>query len=157
MTTQNELISNYEFDGFKFSTMLFMGREAISVKFILAKKILPAVADIVPALIGKNIATTEVKDVGFSQGIETFFKNIESEEEFLTILKKLFSQTKVYIKNSWMFLHEDIALDSVFCGKTEVIYKVIKKILELNYPLFFGKISTLTNFAGPQTRQTDIS
>lgn len=138
----------YEIDGVEFQIYPFPAFEALKLKAAFIKLIAPAFGQLIgDSEMGEGAAKLEnVKLEGktLSNALQMLCANL-SEEEFVKLLKRFVKKvsciyTDIDGKQKSGELQNDQVFDTVFTQRLSLVYKVIGKVIQVNYPDFFGLI-----------------
>ena len=146
ITDKMFLPEKFEIDGVEFHIYPFSAIEALKLKVSFLQKIAPAFGQ----LIGdsemeegvKKLENVKLEGKALSGALEMICAHL-NENEFLSLVKRFLKNvsciyTDIDKQKKTGELQSDSVFNIVFTKRLSLIYRVIGKVIEVNYPDFFG-------------------
>lgn len=147
-----------EINGKNYQVAPFMAIEALKLKTHFVKLLAPSIGELVGN--GENVLDTELNSSNIGKMIAKL-GDVLDENNFIALVKRLLQNVVVNWTNengekkAIAFATDfETSLNLCFQGELFSLYPVILFVLEVNYPDFFQKISSLI---GPRMQATPIS
>lgn len=151
MTNENTFLpTKVEIDGFTFHIYPFSAIEALKLKASFIQKIAPAFGQLVgSAEMKEGVKIEDIKLDGnaLSKALETLCEQL-TETEFEKLIRRFTNKVSCTFKDidgkeKVGELQNDSTFNAVFTKRLMLIYKLIGKVIEVNYPDFFGLIGNI--------------